>query len=126
MSEAYVGIPRFPELRRAAQHFLSNETSRSVCLFLDGHTLEEVAVANGRNKKVVNDMKVAENLARGRLVHTQRYVLRRTERACFQMLQGRFGVNTTRHLEYLQERCCAEAARLGYPMPKRAKRVYER
>lgn len=127
MSERYVGKPRIPELRSAAQKFLSNETSRAVSLFLDGKTQAEVAKEIGRNMKAANDMAVAENLVTGRLVNVQEYALRRTERSCHQMLASRsLGVNTRKHLEFLHERVCLEAARLGYRMPKRAQRVFAR
>lgn len=124
--ERYVGKPNLAELRHLGRRYLSQETSRALLLFLSGKTQAEVAEDNGRTKKVTNDMKVAENLATGRLIHNQSYVLRRGARACRQMMQGRPGINTAKHLMYLWERNCAEAARLGYHMPKVDQRPYER
>lgn len=103
--EKYRGIPLKEEIRCAANDLLSNETARAVGLFLDGWTAGEVADAVGRTKKVTFDMKVAENIVATRLIHVTPTAVRRTERACRQMLKSsHLGLNSRRGLEYLRDR----------------------
>lgn len=114
--EPYVGIAVRRELLSASQQRCPGETARAFALVYERFNISEVAKANGRSKKVTTDMKVAANLLSGRLVHCERYVLRRTARSCRQMLQADgLGVNTKKVLEYLWERACEEASRRGYP-----------
>ncbi len=118
VDEKYRGTAIRSELLSSARQRCSGETVRAVTLFSEQYTLRDVAKEVGRSKAVSNNMKVAENLLTGRLVHVQPFALRRTARACRQMLQAEGnGINTRGHLEYLWERACEEANRRGHKLP---------
>lgn len=107
-SPGYRGMPCRDEILRAASQTISGESLRAVVNHYRKHSYDEVKQANG-TRAVTFNMKVAENIFSGRLVHTAPSALRRTERWCRQMLECPDLSNNTRAvLEFLRERCLME------------------